>query len=100
MTAVVLLPRKQAAFAQDFFAELALQTIAQEEAGVGGVADAELCDHLVVQAAAEQVLASTGAFGTAQAFLEKGDGALVNIEQLPAQASFLGFAGSGIAGLG
>ena len=46
------LPRKQAAFAEDFFAEFGFQAVAEEEAGIGGVADAEVGDGVIVQAAA------------------------------------------------
>ncbi len=97
---VVLLPGEEAAFAEDFFAEFVFQAIAQEEAGIGGVADAEFRDHFLIEAAAGQVFAGFRAFGTAKAFLKEGDGALVHIEQLAAEAGFLGFAGSGEAGLG
>ena len=38
---VVLLPGEQAAFAEDFFGEFLFQAVAEEEAAIGGVADAE-----------------------------------------------------------
>ena len=47
--AVFLLPRKQSALAENFFAEFVFQAVAQEETGIGGVADAELRDHLFVR---------------------------------------------------
>ena len=42
-----LLPGEQAALAQDFFGEFFFQAIAEEEAGIGGVADAEVRDHFL-----------------------------------------------------
>jgi hypothetical protein len=47
-----LLPGKEAALTQDFFAEFFFQAVAEKEAGVGGVADAELRDHFLIEAAA------------------------------------------------
>ena len=87
-------PRKQAAFAQCFFIEFVLEAIAEEESGIGGVADAEFRDRFRVQAAALKILTGAGAFGTAQAVLEKCHCALVYLDQLAAQLSLFGFAGS------
>ena len=53
-----------------------------------------------IEAAAGEVFAGAGAFGAAQAFLKECDCALVDVEQLSAQARFFGFAGSGVTGLG
>ena len=66
----------------------------------GCIADAELRDHFFIQAAAGQIFAGPCAFGTAEAFLEERDGALVHVEQLAAQAGFFGFAFGGVAGFG
>ena len=60
----------------------------------------KLRDHFLVEAAACEVFAGAGAFGAAQAFLKKRDGAFVDVEELAAQAGFFGFAGSGVTGLG
>jgi hypothetical protein len=58
----------------------------------------KLRDHFFVQATAGEIFAGFCAFGTAEAFLEEGDGALVYIEKLAAQAGFFGFAFGGVAG--
>src|SRR5579862_4198339 len=76
---VVLLPREQSAFSQYFFAELALQPVAQQETRIGCVADTKLHNHLVGQASACEVFAGAGAFRTPQAFLEECDSAFVDI---------------------
>ena len=96
----VLLPGKQAAFAEDVFAEFVFEAVAQKKSRVGGVADAELCDHLFVQAAARKVFAGAGAFGAAKAVLKERDGALMDVEELAAESSFLGFAFVGVGGFG
>ena len=95
-----LFPGEQAALAQDLFAEFLFQAVAEEESGIGGVADAEAGDHFVVQAAAGEIFPGSRAFGAPQALLKKCDGALVDVEQLAAQAGFFGFAGSRITRLG
>ena len=66
-----LFPGEEAAFAEDFFAEFGFQLVAEEEAAVGGVADAEFCDQFFGQAAALQIFAGAGAFGAAQRCLKK-----------------------------
>jgi hypothetical protein len=75
-----LFPGEEAAFAEDFFGEFVFEAIAEEEAGVGGEADAELRDHFLVEAPSGEIFAGASAFGAAQAFLKKCDGALVDIE--------------------
>ncbi len=93
-------PRKQSALAQGIFVEFIFQAITQQEAGIGGVADAELRDHLLVQSASGEVFTGAGAFGTAQAFLKEGDRTLMDVEQLSAKTGFLGFAGRRVARFG
>jgi len=95
-----LFPGEEAAFAQDFFAEFVLQTIAENESGVWGEAYSELLDHFFVEAASGEVFSGSGAFGTAQTFLEKGYGAFVDIEQLAAKTGFFGLAFGGVSGFG
>jgi hypothetical protein len=81
----LLLPGEKAAVAQEVFAELGFQAVAEKEARIRRVSDAELGDHGVIEAAPGQVFAGTGAFGTLEAFLKEGDGAFVDVEQLSAQ---------------
>jgi len=96
----LLFPRKQAAFAEDFFGEFVFEAVAKQEAAVGGVAYAEFRDHLFVEAAASEVFAGSRTFWAAEAFLEERYCALVNVEQLPAETGFFGFSGRGVAGFG
>ena len=98
--AVFLLPGEQTALAQYLFAEFAFQAVAQQESGVGCVADAKLRNGLFVQPAAKQVLPRSRSFGTLQAFLKKRHGPLMNVQQLGAQPGFLGLRGTRIARLG
>jgi len=95
---IVLLPGEEAAVAEDFFAEIVFEAIAEEEAAVGGVADSEPGDHLFVQAASGQVFAGARAFGTAKALLEESDSSLMDVEKLAAEPGFFGLTGSGVAG--
>ena len=82
---VFLLPRKQSALPQHFFAELARQTVAQQEAGIRRVADAKARHRLFIQPASGEILARPRALGALQAFLEKCGGSLLRVEQLRAQ---------------
>jgi hypothetical protein len=95
-----LLPGEEAGFAEDFFGEFGFQAVAEEETGIGGEADAEASNHFFVKATTRQIFAGAGAFGTAETFLEKCDGAFVDIEELAAEAGLFGFAGRGVAGFG
>ena len=86
---VFLLPGKQSALPQHFFAEFACQAVAQQEAGIRGIADAEARNRFFVQPAALQILSRSRSLGTLQAFLEKCGSALLRVEQLRAQFGFL-----------
>src|SRR3954447_22682387 len=77
----VVLPRKQPAFSQHFFAEFALQPVAQQEARVGSKADAELANDVFVETASREILTRPCTLRPEQTILKKNAGALVDLEQ-------------------
>ena len=78
---VILLPRKQPTFLQQFFVELLPKGIAQEKAGIGRIADTEASDGFVIETTVFEVLARMRSFRAFQAFLEKRSGEFMDLMQ-------------------
>ena len=97
---VFLLPGKQSTLAQDFFAEFGGQAVAQQEAGIRGIADAEARNGFFIKAASQQILPGSRSFGALQAFLKKCGCALLDVEQLCAELGFFRLSGAGVRGFG
>src|SRR5581483_3221449 len=76
-----------------FFLPISLQPVAQDEAGIRRVADAELADDLLRQTAPGKVLACAGPFGAAKLVLQEQAGALVHVEQDAAKLRIARFGG-------
>ena len=93
-TVALLLCAEEAAGAEDFLWEVFGQLFAHVVEVVGGVADAELCDGVGVDAAAGEVFAGTGCFGGFECGFEVLRGGFVNVDELAADAGFAGFFGS------
>jgi len=77
---VILLPRKQPTFLQQFFVELLPKGIAQEKAGIGRIADTEASDGFVIETTVFEVLARMCSFRAFQAFLEKRSGEFMDLK--------------------
>ncbi len=88
---VALLPTEEAAFAERILVGHGFEFVAKEEAGLGGEADAEARNGLVVEAAAAKILTGGGGFGTAELLLKPLAGGLVKIEQKAAGAGLARF---------
>ena len=84
---------EEAAGAEDLVGEVLGELLAHVVEVVGGVADAELCDGFGGDAAAGEVFAGAGGFGSFQCGFEVLRGGFVNVDELAAKAGFAGLFG-------
>ncbi len=91
----LLLCGEETAGAEDLFLEVCAECFAHVVEVVGSVADAEFRGRLGGDAAAAEVLACAGCFGTLELCLEVLGRSLVDVEQLTPQPGLAGLFGRG-----
>ena len=88
---MIVFPRKQAAFAQNLFAEFSFELVSEQKPRIGRESDAELLDGVLIESSSGKIFSCPRTLRSSQAFLKKRASPFMDFKERSPQTRVFGF---------